>query len=110
VLDEHNRPRAWPWLRQIKGDEMHAGNDEMVDLDERATLNDALDTMLTSSHGAAVVTGHRGQYLGVVNFTAVTDYMQAQQQALEEATDSTDSMPASSTPQDEHGATATEES
>ena len=107
VLDEHNRPRAWPWLRQLKGDRIHAGDEDLVDLDERATLNDALDVMLTSSHGAAVVTGHRGQYLGVLNFTAVTDYMQAQQQAIEEATDST---AASSSPQDEHGTPTVEES
>jgi osmoprotectant transport system ATP-binding protein len=33
--------------------------------------------MLTSSHGGAVVTGERDQYLGVVGFSAVTDHMRS---------------------------------
>jgi osmoprotectant transport system ATP-binding protein len=49
----------------------------MVTLDRRATLNDALDTMLSSSHGAAVVTGRRDEYLGVINFDAVTEFIRA---------------------------------
>ena len=59
VLDDRDRPTAWPWLRQLKGDTIHAGEEDLITVDRRATLNDALDTMLTSSHGAAVVTGDR---------------------------------------------------
>jgi osmoprotectant transport system ATP-binding protein len=44
---------------------------DLVTIDRRATLNDALDTMLVSSHGCAVVTGRRDEYLGVVDFQAV---------------------------------------
>jgi osmoprotectant transport system ATP-binding protein len=51
VLDDRDRPTAWPWLRQLKGDKIHAGEQDLVTVDRRATLNDALDTMLTSSHG-----------------------------------------------------------
>ena len=77
VLDERGRPLGWPWLRQLRGkDRVPAYDPEQLnDLDSRATLNDALDTMLSSSHGAAVVTGERNQYLGVIGFEAVTEYM-----------------------------------
>ncbi|MDQ6640866.1 MAG: ATP-binding cassette domain-containing protein [Actinomycetota bacterium] len=80
VLDDRSRPTAWPWLRQLKGDLIHRGTEDLVNLDHRATLNDALDTMLTNSHGGAVVTGDRDQYLGVVDFLAVTDHMRAMQE------------------------------
>jgi osmoprotectant transport system ATP-binding protein len=79
VLDDRNRPTAWPWLRQLKGDQIHAGVEDLINLDHRATLNDALDTMLTNSHGGVVVTGDRDQYLGVADFTSVTDHMRAMQ-------------------------------
>ena len=77
VLDQRGRPLGWPWLRQLRGkDRVPAYDPEQLnDLDSRATLNDALDTMLSSSHGAAVVTGERNQYLGVIGFEAVTEYM-----------------------------------
>ena len=51
--------------------------DDLVTIDRRATLNDALDTMLVSSHGSAVVTGRRDEYLGVVDFQAVLARIQA---------------------------------
>jgi hypothetical protein len=54
-----------------------------------------------------VVTGQRGQYLGVLNFTAVTDHIQTQQQAIEEATDR--EVSATSTPEHEHPTTPTDE-
>lgn len=100
VLDEHDRPTAWPWLRQLKGETIHAGEEDLINLDHRATLNDALDTMLTNSHGGAVVTGDRDRYIGVVDFAAVTDYMRAQQERLEDAGSA--EVSASSDPQDEH--------
>ncbi|GAA5154038.1 betaine/proline/choline family ABC transporter ATP-binding protein [Nocardioides marinquilinus] len=75
VLDGRGRPRGWPWLRQLKGETIVEPTEDLVNLDQRATLNDALDTMLSSSHGGAVVTGDRDQYLGVVDFDAVTAYI-----------------------------------
>jgi osmoprotectant transport system ATP-binding protein len=100
VLDDQERPTAWPWLRQLKGETIHQGEQDLINIDERATLNDALDTMLTNSHGGAVVTGARDRYVGVVDFAAVTDYMRVQQEKLlaEAGTD----VPAQSDPQDEH--------
>ena len=77
VLDDRGRPVGWPWLRQLRGQDRVPSYDpeRLNTLDSRATLNDALDTMLTSSHGAAIVTGERDQYLGVIGFAAVTDHM-----------------------------------
>jgi osmoprotectant transport system ATP-binding protein len=81
VLDDRGRPQGWPWLRQLRGETVPAFNHEQLDtLDSRATLNDALDTMLSSGHGAAVVTGARDQYLGVVGFVAVTEHIRVLQQ------------------------------
>ena len=77
VLDDRGRPVGWPWLRQLKGDTIVEPTEDLVNLDHRATLNDALDTMLSSSHGGAVVTGDRDQYLGVVYFDAVTTYIRS---------------------------------
>jgi osmoprotectant transport system ATP-binding protein len=75
VLDDRGRPVGWPTLRQLRGERIVRPATELYDVDTRATLNDALDTMLSSSHGAAVVTGERDQYLGVVDFHAVTEHI-----------------------------------
>jgi osmoprotectant transport system ATP-binding protein len=81
VLDSRNRPCEWLLLRELDGDVVpEFDHENLVCLDRRATLNDALDTMLSSSHGAAVVTGRRDEYVGVVNFTTVTDFIQANEQ------------------------------
>ncbi|MDN6386160.1 MAG: ATP-binding cassette domain-containing protein [Corynebacterium sp.] len=40
----------------------------------RSTVNDALDSMLVSSHGGARVT-ERGRYVGVIFYESVTDYI-----------------------------------
>jgi osmoprotectant transport system ATP-binding protein len=81
VLDDRGRPQGWPRLRQLRGETVPTFDHEQLDsLDSRATLNDALDTMLTSGHGAAVVTGDRDQYLGVIGFAAVTDHIRTLQE------------------------------
>jgi len=79
VLDDRNRPVAWRFLRQLRRhDVVQPGDREaLVVLDSRATLNDALDTMLTSSHGGAIVCGARDEYVGIVDFDSVTDHMRA---------------------------------
>lgn len=48
---------------------------EPLTIDHRATLNDALDTMLSSSHGGALVTGRRDEYQGVVDFQSVIEHI-----------------------------------
>jgi len=84
VLDDRRRPRAWVWLREISQHDtvQPRRDDELNVVDRRATLNDALDTMLTSSHGGAVVTGRRGEYLGVVDFDTVTSHMRATEEQV----------------------------
>jgi osmoprotectant transport system ATP-binding protein len=79
VLDSRRRPRHWPWLRELRGKQTvgDPGDDQILTVDHRATLNDALDTMLTDSHSCAVVTGRRDEYQGVIDFAAVTDHMTA---------------------------------
>jgi osmoprotectant transport system ATP-binding protein len=79
VLDSRKRPRGWTWLRDLRASDTvpEPRTDEVLGVDRRATLNDALDDMLTSSHGAAIVTGRRDEFLGVVDFATVTQQIQA---------------------------------
>ncbi|GAB2583598.1 ABC transporter ATP-binding protein [Kribbella endophytica] len=80
VLDAKRRPIDWMWTRDLADvDRVPAPKEgtDLVTIDRRATLNDALDTMLVSSHGSAVVTGRRDEYLGVVDFQAVLARIQA---------------------------------
>jgi osmoprotectant transport system ATP-binding protein len=79
VLDGKRRPVDWMWTTDLaEVDRVPAPHEDtdLVTIDRRATLNDALDTMLTSSHGSAVVTGRRDEYLGVVDFQAVLTRIQ----------------------------------
>jgi osmoprotectant transport system ATP-binding protein len=96
VLDERRRPRAWVWLRELRDHDtvQPRGEDELISIDRRATLNDALDTMLASGHGGAVVTGRRDEYLGVVDFERVTALVQAAQEEYAENGDATREVPA----------------
>ncbi|HWC23863.1 MAG TPA: ABC transporter ATP-binding protein [Flexivirga sp.] len=97
VLDSRKRPLGWPWLRQLKGSTIIDPAEDLVNIDTRATLNDALDTMLVSGHGGAVVTGARDSYLGVVTFKTVTDFIEQMQREAEAETSS-----AASGDSDEH--------
>ncbi len=94
VLDDRNRPVAWPTLRQLAAMPRveDRPREDLVTLDHEATLNDALDTMLTSAHASAIVTGNRDQYLGMVGFDAVVDHMRTQERLAAERT-SPDSPP-----------------
>ncbi|ANZ24501.1 ABC transporter [Rhodococcus sp. WB1] len=75
VLDQRRRPVAWLWVHELEGAEsVPAGEPQgVITLDRHATLNDALDAMLTSAHGAAIVTGRHDEFLGLVNFESVTN-------------------------------------
>ncbi|BDU00392.1 ATP-binding cassette domain-containing protein [Nocardia sputorum] len=75
VVDQAGRPRSWPSLTEV------ATKPEVSDyLDRRlpvvarsSTLNDALDAMLATSQGAALVTDGRGAVLGSLSIGTVTD-------------------------------------
>ncbi|MGY2126125.1 ATP-binding cassette domain-containing protein [Nocardia gipuzkoensis] len=79
VVDEAGRPRSWPSLAEL------ATKPEVSDyLDRRlpvvarsSTLNDALDAMLATSQGAALVTDGRGAVIGSLGIGSVTEVIRA---------------------------------
>jgi osmoprotectant transport system ATP-binding protein len=73
VLDSRLRPVRWPSVRELeRSATVRGGVDEKLStVGLRATLNDALDIMLVSSHGAAIVTGRRDSYVGVITIDTV---------------------------------------
>ena len=86
VLDDRRRPLRWDWLREVREhDLIPAENRDLVTVDRRATLNDALDTMLVSGHGGVVVTGRRDEYLGVVRISALASHLQETRDQAEQA-------------------------
>ncbi|MFT4083604.1 MAG: ABC transporter ATP-binding protein [Nocardioides sp.] len=95
ILDDRNRPVAWRFLRQLRrSSQVQPGDREsLITLDHRATLNDALDTMLTSSHGGALVCGDRDQYLGIIDFDSVTEHMRAVEKHAAEVVGSSATQP-----------------
>lgn len=90
ILDSRRRPIQWPTRRQLSRlDRISATVDPKLPvIGDRATLNDALDTMLVSSAGAALVTGPRDVFLGMITvetvMQAITD---AREAALDGASD-----------------------
>ncbi|MDQ0742972.1 osmoprotectant transport system ATP-binding protein [Clavibacter sp. B3I6] len=75
IIDARDRPIQWLSRRQLGrvdfvGDGAEPG---LPVVGNRATLNDALDTMLVSSAGAALVTGRGGAFLGVIDVETVMD-------------------------------------
>jgi len=75
VVDERERPIQWLSRQQLARLETisTASEERLPVVGSRATLNDALDTMLVSSAGAALVTGKRDRFLGVIDVEAVMD-------------------------------------
>ena len=79
VLDSRRRPVGWYSLGEAtRMGRLPAESDEDISvIDRRATINDALDSMLASSHGGVLVTGRRDEFLGVVTFEAVTEHIRS---------------------------------
>lgn len=78
VLDAQERPQRWLSLDELA--DPHSLDDvtrdeELECVNLASTLNDALDEMLTSSHGVVVVTGRRNAYQGVVRLETIMDAM-----------------------------------
>ena len=92
LLDTRGRPLRWVSLRELRsGSAALASADrdpslEVVTL--QSTLNDALDTMLTSSHGVVVVTGRRDTYQGVIRVETITNAIQSMRASAESSTPS----------------------
>ena len=75
VVDERERPIQWLSRRELTRLETITASreDRLPVVGSRATLNDALDTMLVSSAGAALVTGKRDRFLGVIDVETVME-------------------------------------
>ena len=81
VLDRRDRPMAWMSIRELErlGDRSIGTepDDSLPVVGLSATLNDALDTMLVSSAGAALVSGRRDRFEGVIDVDTVMDAIRA---------------------------------
>jgi osmoprotectant transport system ATP-binding protein len=73
VLDHRGRPISWPTVAELSRTRtVPATVDERLPVvGLRATLTDALDTMLAASQGGVVVTGRRDQLMGVLMVESV---------------------------------------
>ncbi|MBA3303810.1 MAG: betaine/proline/choline family ABC transporter ATP-binding protein [Acidimicrobiia bacterium] len=79
ILDERQRPLRWVTARDIERGDIpleQAGLEPEAIVEPQSTLQDALNLMLDSSHGAAVVVDGDGGYLGAVDFATVAHAIQ----------------------------------
>ncbi len=83
VLDDRGRPVQWLSRRQLSRLDRHTDtlDPKLPIIGNQATLNDALDTMLVSSTGAALVTGPRDRFLGLVTVQTVMEAITSAQEA-----------------------------
>ena len=95
LLDERRRPVDYVRADRLRGSIVqNQRRTTLPTVDHAATLNDALDAMLTSSHGAVVVTGSRGEYRGVASFRQVMEHIQhTQDEASHRAAATSESTP-----------------
>ncbi|BDD84760.1 ABC transporter [Tsukamurella pulmonis] len=80
VVDEHDRPRAWPSVSEVLSKPVVSTYvDQRLPVAERtATLADALDLMLASSQGGVLVT-HRGKVVGALTIEQVAQRIRERQ-------------------------------
>lgn len=73
ILDERDRPLAWPSLDQLRRIKtiQNRRDPALPVVSHRSTLNDALDTMLVASTGAALVEGAKRRFQGVITVETV---------------------------------------
>jgi len=79
LLDRENRPLRWIAARDLDRADIpldQAGLEPEAIVEPQATLQDALNQMLDSSHGAVVVVDGSGSYLGTVDFATVAAAIQ----------------------------------
>ncbi|KHO21748.1 ABC transporter ATP-binding protein [Mycolicibacterium setense] len=78
VLDSQDRPLRWMSLAELddpRSLQQVRRDEDLEKVSLASTLNDALDVMLTSSHGVVVVTGRRNVYKGVIRVETIMDAM-----------------------------------
>lgn len=87
IVDSRKRPMMWLSRRQLsRADKVPSHvDDNLPVVGERTTLHDALDTMLATSAGSALVVGHGDELLGLVDVSAVTQAISSSRRAAQEA-------------------------
>ncbi|MEY7970912.1 ABC transporter ATP-binding protein [Saccharomonospora xinjiangensis] len=77
VLDRRRRPLRWVHVRELSAATSlaTAGRPVGDSVSTQSTLQDALEAILAEG-GNAVVTGSRGEYVGTIDITTVTDAIQ----------------------------------
>jgi osmoprotectant transport system ATP-binding protein len=99
LLDEQRHPQRWIRARDLQHHDSlrDAGTAVEATVDERATLNDALQEMLVSANGVAVVVDREGGYAGTLDLeTIMSAIRQMRDEALER--DAKDAHAAADTP------------
>ncbi len=82
LLDQRSRPLRWLSLRDLQQPSATSNAQRDEDLEAvstASTLNDALDTMLTSSHGVVLVRGRDNAYVGAIRLNTIMAAMQDMQ-------------------------------
>jgi len=82
LLDQRSRPIRWLSLRDLQQSSATSNAQRDEDLEAvstASTLNDALDTMLTSSHGVVLVRGRDNAYVGAIRLDTIMAAMQDMQ-------------------------------
>jgi osmoprotectant transport system ATP-binding protein len=98
VLDDQERPQRWLALDELQHSnalQNVARNQDLEVVSLASTLNDALESMLTSSHGVVVVTGPRNRYEGVVRVETIMSAIHDLRGPVAETTTDDGSRPAS---------------
>jgi len=94
ILDSERRPVRWVTARDIDRDDVpleQTGLEPEAIVEPQSTLQDVLNLMLDSSHGAALVVDGAGAYLGAVDFTTVATAIQTmRREARDELTAAVD--------------------
>jgi osmoprotectant transport system ATP-binding protein len=86
VLDGEGRPQRWlraPDFRRA-GDLRNAGLPHEAQVEPQATLSDALNEMIVSSAGTAVVVDGHGRYQGLVDIDSIMQAIQGMRDNTEE--------------------------
>lgn len=88
IVDDKGHPRDWIFARQLERYETIPEPQFELNsvVDAHSTLSDAMSAMLASSHSGALVT-RRGEFVGVLYYETVTDYIQQMNAAAQEALD-----------------------
>ncbi|PLS86038.1 MAG: ABC transporter, partial [Actinobacteria bacterium] len=76
LLDDQKHPKRWVSMADIENDGVpleEAGRPAVDIVDENTSLYDALDTMITSYKGSAIVVDEAGTYKGLVDFDTVLE-------------------------------------